>query len=240
MFKKLMRASALLLVCLTTASSCSGSDDDAPAAPAAGNATVAAPVVAAAPALPDPRADAPAQIRGLYINAYAAGSRARLPRLMAIADTTEINAFVVDVKDERGIRFNSEIPLAMELAQPGEVVIRNLSALADTLHAHQIYAIARIVVFNDPILSKAHPDWSIRKADGSLWADRSGNSWVSPWDQRVWDHNISIAEEAARAGFDEIQFDYVRFPEQFGSLPPQVHPQAQGDRTDRRPRSVPG
>src|SRR5690606_39106590 len=110
--------------------------------------------------------------------------------------------------------------------------IREIAALADTLDAHDIYSIARIVVFNDPILSAAKPDWSIQKADRTLWLDRSGRSWVSPWDERVWDHNIAIAEEVARAGFDEIQFDYVRFPEQFQSLPPQVHPHAQGDRTD--------
>ena len=183
--------------------------------------------------IPAPLTDrAPSQIRGLYLNAYAAGSRTRLPRLMAIADTTEINTFVIDVKDERGIRYRSEIALAVELAQEGEVMIRDLSALADTLRAQDIYSIARIVVFNDPILSQARPEWSIQQSDGSLWLDRSGNSWVSPWDRRVWDHNISIAEEVARAGFDEIQFDYVRFPEQFPSLPPQVHPQAAGDRTD--------
>lgn len=184
------------------------------------------------PARPNPRADAPPQFRGLYLNAYAAGSRTRLPRLIAVADTTEINTFVVDVKDERGIRYRTEIPLAAELAQEGEVMIRDITALADTLRAHDIYSIARIVVFNDPILSEAKPEWSILKADGSLWLDRTGHSWVSPWDERVWDHNIAIAEEVARAGFDEIQFDYVRFPEQFQSLPPQVHPHSKGDRTD--------
>jgi hypothetical protein len=179
-----------------------------------------------------PRSRAPAQIRGLYINAYAAGSRARLPRLLEMADTSEINAFVIDVKDERGIRFRSEVELAMEIAQPAEVTIRNLPALLDTLKAHQLYTIARIVLFNDPILSKARPDWSIKRPDGSLWTDRAGHTWVSPWDRRVWEYNLAIAEEVARAGFDEIQFDYVRFPEQFRNLPPQVHPQAQGDRTD--------
>lgn len=186
----------------------------------------------APPAPPSPRADAPPQIRGLYLNAYAAGSRTRLPRLIAVADTTEINAFVVDVKDERGIRYRTDIELAAELAQDGEVMIRDIAGLADTLRAHNIYSIARIVVFNDPILSTAKPDWSIKRADGGLWLDRTGNSWVSPWDERVWEHNIAIAEEVARAGFDEIQFDYVRFPEQFQSLPPQVHPHAKGDRTD--------
>ncbi|HEX6923966.1 MAG TPA: putative glycoside hydrolase [Longimicrobiaceae bacterium] len=181
---------------------------------------------------PAPLDKAPAQIRGLYLNAYAAGSRRRLSNLIAIADTTEINAFVVDVKTEAGVHFSTQLPLAKELQVEGENTLRNLQALVDTLHNHGIYAIARIVVFKDPILSKAKPEWSIRTPDGSLWVDKAGNTWVSSWDENVWDYNISIAEEAARAGFDEIQFDYVRFPEPYASLPPQVHPAARGTRTD--------
>jgi len=185
-----------------------------------------------APEPPNPRARAPRLIRGLYLNAYAAGSWNRLPRLLEIADTTEINTFVIDVKDERGIRYRSGIELARELAQPAEVTIRDLPAMLDTLKAHGLYTIARIVVFNDPILSNARPEWSIQRPDGRAWTDRAGHSWVSPWDRRVWEYNLAIAEEVAGAGFHEIQFDYVRFPEQFRNLPPQVHPQATGDRTD--------
>jgi hypothetical protein len=179
------------------------------------------------------RDKAPPILRGLYLNAYAAGSRNRLARLMEMADGSEINAFVIDVKDERGIRYRSEVALAMELAQDGEVTIRNLEALADTLRARGIWTIARIVVFKDPLLARARPEWSIQKPGGGTWVDRAGNTWVSPWDERVWDYNLSIAEEVARAGFDEIQFDYVRFPEPYRrTLPAQVHPRAKGDRTD--------
>jgi hypothetical protein len=178
------------------------------------------------------REKAPDYIRGLYLNAYAAGSRTRLPKLLQMADQTEINAFVVDVKDEKGIRYKTTIPLAAELAQDGEVAIRDLKGLIDTLDAHKIWTIARIVLFKDPILSKARPDWSVKRAGGALWMDKAGNTWVSPWDERVWDYNLAIAEEVARAGFDEIQFDYVRFAEPYRSLPPQVHPKARGDRTD--------
>jgi hypothetical protein len=179
-------------------------------------------------------AKVPAQIRGIYLNAYAAGSSARLPKLIAIADNTEINAFVVDVKDEKGLHYRgSSVALADELTPAAEKTIRDLKAFVDTLHAHDIYAIARIVVFKDPVLSKAKPDWSIRTPAGGLWVDKAGNTWVSPWDEHVWDYNIQIAEEVARAGFDMIQFDYVRFPEPYRkTLPPQVHPHAKGDRTD--------
>jgi hypothetical protein len=175
---------------------------------------------------------APSQLRGIYLNAYAAGSANRMTALLALADSTEINAFVVDVKDERGIRYRSEVELAMELAQDGEVTIRDLAALATRMKEHGVWSMARIVLFKDPILSEARPAWSIRKPDGSVWVDREGNTWVSAWDPDVWEYNLDIAEEVARAGFDEIQFDYVRFPEAYRSLPEQVHPKARGSRTD--------
>src|SRR5688572_12192595 len=163
---------------------------------------------------PSPR-KAPAQNRRIYLNAYGAGSKARLPKLIAIADSTEINAFVVDVKDEKGVHYRTQIALAKQLSLPGEVTLSNLKAFVDTLHAHGIYAIGRVVVFKDPILSKAKPDWSIKNPSGALWMDKAGNTWVSAWDPNVWEYNIQIAEEVLKAGFDEIQFDYVRFPEPF-------------------------
>jgi len=186
------------------------------------------------PARAAPRDGAPPIIRGLYLNAYAAGSRVRLARLLEIADETEINAFVIDWKDEKGIHYRgSEVELANELAQPGELTIRDPRALTDTLRARGIWSIARVVVFKDPVLAQAKPDWSIRTPNGGLWVDRAGNHWVSPWDPNVWEYNIAIAEEAVRAGFDEVQFDYIRFPEPYRrTLPPQVHRHAQGDRTD--------
>jgi hypothetical protein len=218
---------------IALAAACARGDAEPRAGDFADADTVAQDTAAAEPPQAQaPRDKAPPIIRGLYLNAYAAGSRTRLPRLLEMAASTEINAFVIDVKDERGIRYPTEIELASELAQSGEVTIRNLSALADTLRAHGIWSIARIVVFKDPILANARPEWSVRQPNGQPWRDRAGNLWVSPWDDRVWDYNISIAEEVARAGFDEIQFDYVRFGEQFRGLPAQVHPRAQGARTD--------
>jgi hypothetical protein len=172
----------------------------------------------------------PAQVRGIYLNAYSLGPR--LKNQLRIADETEINTFVIDVKDERGLHYRSQLGLQMQLADPKEITIRDLKTLADTLHNHKIFLVARIVVFKDPVLSKAKPDWSIRAPGGGLWHDKKGNTWVSAWDHDVWNYNIQIAEEVARAGFDMIQFDYVRFPEPYKSLPAQIHPHAQGDRTD--------
>ena len=187
---------------------------------------------APAPAARTPRERAPAAIRGIYLNAYAAGTPERRAALLALADSTEINTFVIDVKTENGIHYQSEIPLARELAQSGHVTIPDLKAYVERLHAHGLYAVARIVVFKDPILSRAKPEWSIQRPGGGLWVDKAGNTWVSAWDPGVWDYNIRIAEEAAQAGFDEVQFDYVRFPEPYKSLPAQVHAREAGDRTD--------
>ena len=187
---------------------------------------------AAQPAVKSPREGAPPIIRGLYLNAYKAGSGTHRRRFIEIADQTEINAFVIDMKDERGLHYLSNLTLQNELTADTEITIRNPRAFIDTLKAHNIYLIARIVVFKDPILSKARPDWSVRNPSGGLWVDKAGNTWVSPWDERVWDYNLDIAEEVARLGFDEIQFDYVRFAEPYRSLPNQVHPRARGDRTD--------
>ena len=228
-----------LLPALAFAAACGGGDASAegPGRRATGDSAAAAPAesaqaAAAQPAGPSPRDKAPPIIRGLYINAYKAGSGTHRRRLIEIADQTEINAFVVDMKDERGLHYTSELALQNELTADAEITIRNPRAFTDTLRAHGIRSIARIVVFKDPILSKARPDWSVKNPSGGLWVDKAGNTWVSPWDERVWDYNLDIAEEVARLGFDEIQFDYVRFAEPYRSLPTQVHPKAKGDRTD--------
>jgi hypothetical protein len=186
------------------------------------------------PPPPRPRDAAPKIIRGIYVSAYAMGNPVKRAKLLALADTTEINAFVVDVKDEDGVRYPSAVPVARQAAHERSIPVRDLGAVADTLRAHGIHPIARIVVFKDPRLSRLRPEWSIRNPDGSVWRDRQGLSWVSPWDRNVWEMNIAVAEEAVRAGFREVQFDYVRFPEQYRSLPLQVHPRADpaGERTD--------
>jgi hypothetical protein len=239
--QRFLRAAAL--VALALAAACGKDVPARTGAGAAGDSAGAAPPRDSAQATASPRTpgsnaqgdvrdNAPAQIRGIYVNAYAAGSRTRLPQLLKMADETEINAFVVDVKDEKGIRYHTDLPLQHSLEQPGEVTIRDLKALVDTMHAHHLYAIARIVVFKDPILSKARPEWSVKAPGGGLWHDKKGNTWVSPWNPEVWNYNIQISEQAARAGFDAIQYDYVRFAEPYASLPPQVHPLARGDRSD--------
>jgi len=168
-------------------------------------------------------------VRGLYVNRFAAQSQKKMRQLIGIADSTEINAFVIDIKDEFGLNYTSNDPAVAKNAGRGGV-IANIKGMLDTLHAHHILAIARIVVFKDSVTARVNPDWTIRKQDGSLWRDRKGLAWVNPFNTALWEYDIKVAEEAVRLGFGEVQFDYIRFPEPYKSLPPQVFP-VQGNQT---------
>lgn len=174
----------------------------------------------------------PAFIRGIYVNPDAIQSPPRLAYLVALARNTEINTFVIDVKDDRGVIYPSKIPLALIATGTRRITIPDLSALSDSLHRQGIYLIARIVVFKDPSLVRARPELAIRTPTGKIWRDRSGTAWVSPWEKDAWAYNIAIAEEVAKAGFDEIQFDYVRMPEPSRRAGRQVHRNERGARSN--------
>jgi hypothetical protein len=150
-----------------------------------------------------------------------------MTNLIALADSTEINAFVMDVKDEFGLNFrSSDSMVARNAGRAG--AIPNIRSLLDTLKAHGIMSIARIVVFKDSVTARMNPDWTIRQTDGTVWRDREGLAWVNPYHPELWEYNIRVAEEAVRLGFEEIQWDYIRFPEPYKSLPQQVFPGSEG------------
>lgn len=157
----------------------------------------------------------PEGVRALYVNGWAAGSRSRMRELIRIADETEINAFVIDVKesDTYLVYDSTGIPLALEIGADQRPGSHWLPALLDTLNTRGIYPIARIVVFKDRMLAEAKPEFAIRDSAGAVWKDGSGAPWVNPYDRRVWDYNVAIAREALEMGFAEIQWDYVRFPD---------------------------
>jgi hypothetical protein len=150
-----------------------------------------------------------------------------MSHLLQIADSTEINAFVVDVKDEFGLNFNSSDPVLQKNAGT-QTKVANMKALVDSINAHGVLPIARIVVFKDSVTARMNPDHVIRKADGSPWRDHKGLTWVNPYANAIWEYNFRIAEEMVKLGFGEIQFDYIRFPEPYKSLPAQVFPGANG------------
>ena len=161
------------------------------------------------------RVPRPDSVRALYVNGWAAGSRSRMRHLIGIADATEINAFVIDIKesDTYLVYDSTGILLAQEIGADQRPASHWLPALVDTLEAHGIYPIARIVVFKDRMLAEARPELAIRDLSGGVWGDRDGKPWVNPYDRRVWDYNVAIAREALDMGFAEIQWDYVRFPD---------------------------
>src|SRR3989442_1239873 len=154
-------------------------------------------------------------VKALYVNAWAFGSR-KLWQLVRLADETEINAFVIDVKDDTGcLLYPSAVPTAEQIGANKCVRAKDAKARLDTLAAHGIYPIARIVVAKDPLLAERKASWSVKDRDtGGLWRDRINIAWVDAYNDSVWIYSAQLAQEAARMGFQEVQFDYVRFPDE--------------------------
>ena len=154
-------------------------------------------------------------IKAIYVNAWAFGG-SKLAQLVRLADSTEINAFVVDVKDDTGcLLYPSQVKVAQDIGATKCVRTKDVQSRLDTLRAHDIYAIARFVVAKDPLLAERKPKWSVQRRDGSgLWRDRINIAWVDAYNDSVWIYASQLAEEAIRLGFNEVQFDYVRFPDE--------------------------
>lgn len=161
------------------------------------------------------------KVKGIYVTGPKAGS-AGMEDLIRLVDETELNAMVIDVKNDEGnVTFrltNEEIPQDIPVLdrisemQAGIRYIRDIQALMQELKDHNIYTIARIVCFKDPILAAAQPELALTKPDGKPVTDANGLAWVNPYRQEVWKYLTELAEMAADLGFDEIQYDYVRFP----------------------------
>jgi hypothetical protein len=180
----------------------------------------APPRVTNSDSLPDlrpPLVPTPKVVRGVYVNRWAAlGDRGW--QLIGLASRSEVNALVIDVKDDRGfVLYRSRVPLARAIGADTNRPMRHerLRAMLDSMRAHHIYPVARIVVAKDPLLANAKLDWAIRrKADPSApWRDKKGNPWLDPHQDGPWRYAADLACEAVDLGFSEIQFDYVRFPD---------------------------
>ncbi len=149
-------------------------------------------------------------IRGIYVSGHVAGLSGRMDDLIELADTTELNAFVIDVKDDDGhISYRSSVPAVLEVGSDTNH-INDIDGLMDKLYEHDIYPIARIVTFKDPYLARNRTDYAIKNKDGSLFVYKKVN-WLNPYNRECWDYIIDVAKEAALKGFKEIQFDYIRF-----------------------------
>lgn len=149
-------------------------------------------------------------IKGIYISGHVAGLSDRMDSLIELADTTELNAFVIDVKDDDGrISYKADIPAVIDVGSATNH-IRDIEGLMDKLYAHDIYPIARIVTFKDPYLARNRQEYAIKNNDGSLFVYKKIN-WLNPYNRECWDYIIDVAKDAAKKGFKEIQFDYIRF-----------------------------
>ena len=155
----------------------------------------------------------PASVKAVYMTSWVAGTPRIRNRLINLIDTTELNSVVIDVKDYSGrIVFPVSDP---ELTATGAVEVRisDIQGLIADLHQRGIYVIGRVSVFQDAYFVSQHPELAIhRRSDGGIWKDRKGISWLEAGSVPVWNYVLKIARAAYAVGFDEINFDYIRFP----------------------------
>jgi hypothetical protein len=164
----------------------------------------------------------PDSVRGLYVTAWIAGGTKHLDELIGIADRTEINTFVIDLRDDGQMYIDTGLDLA-EDSDANKIAIRKPAALLDKLAKHTIWPIARIAMFRDSYVPKKHPELAVQLANGKVWHDRSQHTWLDPYNQRNWQYMAAIVDKALDLGFPEIQLDYVRFPSE-GTAKTQIFP----------------
>lgn len=152
----------------------------------------------------------PVKVKGIYVSGPVAGID-RMDELIALVDETELNAMVIDIKNDEGrVTYKMQSDKVIEI-EAGIRYIPDIEALVQKCKEKNIYLIARIVAFKDPYLAEKCPELAVKKKTGEIFKDKSGLAWVNPYKKEVWDYLIEVSKEAAKAGFDEIQFDYIRF-----------------------------
>jgi len=171
----------------------------------------ASPPVATANAVAPPnRRPTPTPLKGIYMTSWVASQHQWRAQLADFVDQSELNAIVIDVKDYSGaISFKTGDP---QLAPYEENRVPDMKGFIETLHQKGIYVIARITVFQDPLFAKAHPQLAVQTRGGGLWRDRHGLHYIDPGARLFWDHIIRLSHACIAVGFDELNFDYVRYP----------------------------
>ncbi len=153
-------------------------------------------------------------VKGIYVTGHSAGG-AKMNQLTDFVNKTSLNAMVVDIKDDFGdltFDLHSDDPLVQKNTKD---YVKDPKKMMKSFEDNQIYPIARIVVFKDTRLAEAKPELTYTNSDGSVWKNGRGEAFVNPFSEEVWKYNVEVAKQAAKLGFKEIQFDYVRFPEGF-------------------------
>lgn len=152
-------------------------------------------------------------VKSIYMTGHTLGWKTRFHELVQFIDETEINATVIDVKDDYGeLTYKSMIPMVQEIEADKVIRDKDFTNSMKLLAEKDIYTIARIVSFKDKTAASKRPDLAVKTKDGSVWRDNKGDAWLNPYNRDAWEYLIQVAEEAALKGFKEIQFDYVRFP----------------------------
>lgn len=150
------------------------------------------------------------RVKGIYVTGAMAGT-SNMDNLIALVDRTELNTMVIDVKNDEGrVVYDMDSAFVREIGAVKEYV-SDMPGLIRKCKEHGIYLIARIVAFKDPFLAENRQDLALTDKNGSIFRDKSGLAWVNPYKREVWDYLLEIARQAASVGFDEIQFDYIRF-----------------------------
>lgn len=158
----------------------------------------------------------PFKVKALYLTGYGLASHSIRNAVLETVKRNKMNALVIDMKGDGGfIPFKVNIPMATEIGAQKLILIKDAPAVMKLLKDQNLYLIARIVVFKDDILAAARPEWAVKK-NSAVFRDRENLRWVDPFNKEVWNYNIAIAKAAAEMGFDEVQFDYVRFPDTRG------------------------
>ncbi|MBI5631361.1 MAG: GTP-binding protein [Elusimicrobia bacterium] len=172
-------------------------------------------------------------IRGIHLTGWVAGFAKARRQFIAEAKKAGLNAVVIALKEYDGRMFVRGVAEAKALGSYVNA-IPDLPAAVRDFKAAGLYTVGRIVLFKDDWLARRRPDWAVRKPDGSLWTNDKGVAWVDPYRREVWEYNLAIAERAAAAGFDEIQFDYIRFPSDGNTALCRYSRRDHGDKTAAR------
>lgn len=154
----------------------------------------------------------PEPLKGIYMTSWVAGTTSRREELVKLMDSTEINSVMIDIKDYTGKIFLKTDNSLLHSFGALENRIPDLKDFIKILHNKNIYVMARISVFQDDYLAKKKPEFAIKNKNGGVWRDNKGISWLDPANKKIWDYTVEIAKETEKAGFDEISFDYIRFP----------------------------
>ena len=154
----------------------------------------------------------PEPIHGIYVSAYVAGTKNMMDEMIEHIDESSINAVVIDVKNDEGnIVYDMDSELIDSLGTEN-ILVKDMHGLIETLHEHEIYVIARCVAFRDPFIDELKPDWMLKTEAGEIYEDNKGFNWMDPRNEEAKAYLIEVALQCKAAGFDEVQYDYVRFP----------------------------